>query len=552
MANLDYRNYKTPFYEIEVTDASGKRRVKLPHHILRLVNSVEIFETYQAGEFSTLKVVFIEGSREPASTNVSSGTKGLFKIPNPKVQDQGSGSDLDISGSINNRPGIVTDLRFSGTAGITFLSEDERKTGKIDRSPLESIVGKDVSRIYQNEVEAPLFLFHERNRIIVTWGYKENPKTVRKVAGYIQLVSVSFPEGEQIRTEITAQDTGSIMDQVAPVKAKTYALESKADGFTQLTDMKVEDIVTNLGTKASLKVVLSKGIPNNVLDNKRVKIWAAGESFHQFLTRMAKNSNCYYKIVTSTDGGPDTLVFIGKTDFNSRTLNLDPALFTYKGANSVLKSVDIRCDFGITGTNSQVGVDNKGQLTSDTSSHGSEQVALFKTSSDAKAKTQEAVDHNPANSGNRVPAATSIVQNELGGKYTGKAVNQPSEDPSYSKNSASIKASEVTNNFALVNFTAIGVPQLTPGTIQLSNIGLRYSGKYELIGVTHTINSSGYLVTCSAKAGALSTGGVVLPDAKKGEDKGLEQEAVKLFNENDTRVDGSPIRDALEKAVGIK
>ena len=64
---FDYTKIKTPFYEISIGDSSGQRLVKLPHHILRLVNKVEITEFLEPDNYNTMVLTFQEGSREPAS-----------------------------------------------------------------------------------------------------------------------------------------------------------------------------------------------------------------------------------------------------------------------------------------------------------------------------------------------------------------------------------------------------------------------------------------------------------------------------------------------------
>src|SRR6266478_6602950 len=187
-----YSKFKTPFYEIQVSDSTGKRKVELPHHILRLVEKVEVFETFQTSEnkeFGTLTVHFIEGSREPANKDVSIGTEGLYSVPLEK-----DNSDLDISGSLTNRTGIITDLRFSGNSGITFLIDEEKRSGKVDNTAQKNVINQKTIRQHNRESSAPLFLFQERNQIKVTWGYKEDPQTVRSFIGHIIMVQTDFPE----------------------------------------------------------------------------------------------------------------------------------------------------------------------------------------------------------------------------------------------------------------------------------------------------------------------------------------------------------------------
>ena len=122
---FDYNNFITPFYEIEVSDAARKRKVKLPHHLIRLVTKIEINEAFASPEnmngATTATISFVEGSREPASQDPSLGTSGLYQM-----SVEGKGVDMDVAGSITNRFGSIVDLRFSGNSGITFLSSSEK------------------------------------------------------------------------------------------------------------------------------------------------------------------------------------------------------------------------------------------------------------------------------------------------------------------------------------------------------------------------------------------------------------------------------------------
>jgi len=77
--NKDYRKFKTPFYEVEIGDSTGQRLVKLPHHVARLIQKVEILETFTPGQFSTITITMIEGSREPASQDPTMGNGGLIE-----------------------------------------------------------------------------------------------------------------------------------------------------------------------------------------------------------------------------------------------------------------------------------------------------------------------------------------------------------------------------------------------------------------------------------------------------------------------------------------
>ena len=273
----DYRKFKTPFYTIEVGDSSGKRLVKLPHHILRLVSKVEIVETFEAGQFSTISLTFVEGSREPASPNAKLGTKGLYQIPS-----SGNRPDMDIAGSITNRVGSVVDLRFSGSSGITFLTEGERRTGKVDNKAQKNINGDVVTRKHKLEASAPKLLFQERNQVKVTWGYKEDPSSVRSIRGYVIMLSTDFPEAGQVTTTITCQDTRSALDQIAPIKGVPFGTRkttSKGNSIVVFEDKTTDKLIRDICTKAGMPCIVSKNLPADTVDVDRQKMWIAGESF---------------------------------------------------------------------------------------------------------------------------------------------------------------------------------------------------------------------------------------------------------------------------------
>jgi hypothetical protein len=54
--------------------------------------------------------------------------------------------------------------------------------------------------------------------------------------------------------------------------------------------------------------------------------------------------------------------------------------------------------------------------------------------------------------------------------------------------------------------------------MEITGIGVRYSGKYRIISVTHTLDSNGYNSKCSGNSQMLAAGGVVIPSgAPKGQ-----------------------------------
>ena len=305
-----YERFKTPFYEIRVGDSSGQRMVKLPHHIVRLVKNVEIVETFEEGAFNTITIDFIEGSREPASPDAELGTAGLYKIP----REDGGGADLDIAGSITNRIGTVADLRFSGNSGITFTTASEQRQAAIDTTQQKNVEGDIVTRSYPREPSRPVFLFQERNQLEVRFGYIEDPATVKTVRSYIQMVSVKYPENGQVQTTIVAQDTGAALDQITVSKGVPFG-RSVSTGVGENSIVEIEDedlrtVIRNICDTSGTRCVISDNLPVPSLDTEKQKIWLGGESFYQFMWRLARSQNALFKVVPDKENLISKKIFL--------------------------------------------------------------------------------------------------------------------------------------------------------------------------------------------------------------------------------------------------
>lgn len=515
---VDYRNYKTPFYEVEIGDATGQKLVKLPHHILRLLQKVEITEPLGRGdtqEFTTINLTFIEGSREPASPDASLGTGGLYKIP-----IEGDKTDSDIAGSLTNRTGVITDLRFSGNSGITFLSDSEKKSGKVDNKIQKNVDGKRTTRKFKTDNTAPVFLFQERNQVQVTWGYKEDSSSVRSIRARIIMVKAEFPEGDAIKTTITCQDTGAFLDQIATSKGIPFGRRittPKGNSIVVFEDLPTDTVLRDISKKAGMSVIISKNLPAEKQDADRQKVWVAGESFTQFISKLAGLHNCYWKIVPDTKTGKDTLIFIKKPDFEAKTINVDKTALIYKAPGSLLKSVSINVDFGSIVGNSQKSIDDDGQVVEDNSYVSLKLLAAHKGTK--LTKSEEYINADP-NSTNPVPAVAGITNNIANGDVTGNVTNTAGSDKGAMSAISEIEA-DLSNRIIQLEFTTIGWTKLTPGVVEIGGIGLRYSGKYRIMSVTHTIDTSGYITKCSATSQFLPGGGVKPSEASgiKDEDK---------------------------------
>lgn len=512
----DYRKFKTPFYEITVGDPSWKRTVKLPHHILRLVQKVEVTENMMLNDSATpssVTVVFSEGSREPASPDYKLGTSGLYQVPL-----EGDKVDMDVAGSLTNRSGIITDLRFSGAHGITFLTEKEKKTGKIDTSLQKNVENNDTTRSYKYENKAPLFLFQERNRIKVTWGYLEDPSTVRSVMMSIQVITTEFPQEGMPTTTITGLSFSSIADQISTKKARVFGrrkpLTKSGDSLIEFEDLKTDVVIRQIAKDAGMAAIISKNLPNETADKDKQKMWLAGESFHQFMKKMADLSGCYYEILADPSTGKETILFIKYVDFEKKVVISDKELLQWKGPGSILKSVNVNADFGGMLGSSHVGLNEKGEEGSVDDKVNRE---LLRQYNSPDGKSEQAMATDPTGN-NAHPAAKAISDNVANGGTTGVVDNSPNISEKNKQDKAAVTAAKNAKMIA-IDFNTIGYTKLIPGVMEITGIGVRYSGKYRIISVTHTIDSSGYACRCSGNSQMLAAGGVVIPaGAPKGED----------------------------------
>lgn len=543
--SLDYRKFKTPFYEISVGDSSGRQLIPLPHHISRLVTKVEIVETLEPGNFDTVKITFVEGSREPASPDGSLGTSGLYR-----VTSDGVNVDKDISGSLTNRPGIISDLRFSGSGGITFISKDEQKRQAIDRTLQKNVENNVVSRAYPKESDNIRLLFQERNQVRIKWGYKEDPDTVRTIRSYIGVVSVNFQESGTTTTEITCNDSMAPADQICPPKGIVFGKRQRTstnNSIVTFEDDTTSELIKEICQRAGIDCIVSKTFPNNTLDKEKVKTWIAGESFIEFLNRLAKENNAVFKIVPEPETGLDILMYISKTDFDKRIVIRDKNLLTWKAPGSILKSVNVNVDFNSLPGTGVVGKTKSGEDQITISKSNSEQYRSFKTDG----KVDEIVDTDSASSNNKVGISKGL-KTITGENYTYDAEVTPSESLQNKNDKVEVRTAQKMHRIIQLDFTTIGYTRVSPGTVELGNIGVRYSGKYRILTATHIIDGSGYVTKAKCESGAFAAGGTVNPKGPVEEDKpNQDKETVRSFKKEVEEENVNDLNRRIDKAKGL-
>ena len=539
----DYRRFKTPFYEITISDPNGKRKIKLPHHILRLISRVDIQRTISG--FDIINLEIIEGSREPASQDPSAGTSGLYNL------------DSNIGGSITNRTGAVTNLRFSGNNGITFFNEFERNQGAIDRRVQKNIDGNKTTRAHPEEPKTPIFLFQERNLITIRWGYREDPSLVSTASGRIVMFTTDYPDTGPIKSKIVASSTEIFLDQITATKGKTFGevvTTGAGNKILGVKDKATDVMLKEICDASGIDCIISPNLPAATLEKDRAKVLMAGQSFKQFLDALALESNCYYKMIPNEDG-KETLIFIKKSDYEKEVAFKNTELFTYKSPGSIIKSISIKADFSGFERTSQVGSDENGD-----SKEVTTEVGLFSVHNTELGGKREQIysqdprDISPIKSLLEVinPKAknfTSVDQQNFtsvygaaSDNYSSKVEITPNESNDSDYSDAAAADNEMEKRILTLDMTLIGFPILPPGVIEIKGLGARYNGKYRIQTLQHIIDDAGYFTKVVATSFATAFGGTRHPDLPKGIEI-PNQEEVSLFKAANVTPDGKKVED---------
>lgn len=526
--DTQYDKFKTPFFKIRIGDAGGNNMVDLPPSLLKLVEKIEITESLAGCTVvQQFNLVMSEGSREPYNRSLSTDTTKLYK-------------DADLT----NSSGMLADLQFatlkSGDSG--FSSRIPSEIGKVSLSSASSLAASGAgllgpsssapeNRIIVSDdvpkVRKAKYVFEQRNVVEVAWGYIENPEEIRHIRAAIANVQTDFPENGTPTTTITCLGPESFTAQLSPIKPMHFRLPIPAgvdlDSGTPIVDFQdldVESIINRLFV--GFHVIVSDNLLDAEGKTSHSKVLPPGKSPDQFLRELARDTNGVFINYYSTKKQKPVVVFLSRNDFLSKEVVKNRSLMTYKGRGSILKSVSVKVDYnGLTGAG-KAGVDDSGTLVTATANTGGPaEVQMFNKS---------LVDSNPLG-GNVIPQAELMNQAMGNGKslVTDVEVTPKANEPSALEGNAAALAA-CRNRLVYLEFTALGYPKITPGVIYFGGLGNRYSGQYEVMTVTHVIDSGGYNCRGSAQATGLSDeSGVVPKNASKIETPDSTKE-IQLFD----------------------
>ena len=499
-----YNRFRTPFFKIFIAPYNKPANpIELPAELYKLVQKVEIVETQQSASciFHQFSITFIEGSREPYEQVNSTSAAGIYK------------SD------VTNAPGMITDLHFN----------------KYDNT-ISAINPFSLSQISNVSKEGVVYLFQEGNVVTIEWGYVEDPNNIR-------ITQSDFPEYGHPTTTISCQSPMALLDQVTTPFGRNYKIPvgggvNEAGTFVpDYADISTIALLTKFSAKHGFDLIISSSILNDTLDKNASKVWSAGVSFSEFIKKLAKMSNCIFKVyVNPNNNYRYTIEFINHIDYLTKSSipAEDDNLLTYKAPNSILKSFSVRADFAGLPNTASVGISASGATRGAVSYDGGSQTS--------RTGTTRLINSKP---GDKHPVVASLdtdeintADSDLQSSATKVKINPMTETPSVFNETALADFGRCGNKQIVVEFSTLGYPLIFAGqTVNFKNVGVRYSAFYTVQMVTHTIDSTGYSLRGTAFGSNLGGSIGIIPASAKSVEERPKKLDVQLMQGLNSKVD---------------
>lgn len=443
-----------------------------------------------------------------------------------------------------NKPGSLLDLRLDNDS-LVFMDAKTVKEGKQDEKDVQATLqdDKEISSIEKQNSDKkekeikekikkvkPRFLFQEQNTIQVTFGYRNSKtfllssKTV--YSSILQITHKASENGIPV-TEICGVDIGSNeLSKIYPRQGYNFSVKRTKELLNgtlkdpsnrgDTAPARIDDIVTAIATGILENTEVNLDFTDDELtkdiqDKHSSRTWAMGTNLHSFLKKLAEKLSCHYYMETIIKDGKtkhvinivSRLKYESTSKFHFMWKSGQGNSGTQLNANNTLvfntiKSYELQLyPMGGSG-GSSTGVDSgnkKIDAASDPVSIGLRASGLGPVDSVLnhveKLKTAEDLAGKMANTAAGVYSGTNDNEN-----------HKANADRLALRQGANLRLS----------FSTVGIPQLEPQTIVLSNIGERYSGTYYLLSVTHSINAqNGYTCSVVGEGHSVNSGGVKVP-----------------------------------------
>jgi len=465
---------KNPFYRIEVTSYDGLRKAALTENIQRLITSIELLETTTTGEddgTNQLTVNFSQTHYLPEDGGLRPQASKVF-------------------GEITNRPNAILDLRFDSEKGFTFVSKDELETEQTNRT-----------RTVNRKQEPIVFLFQEQNIIEITWGYLE-PYSARTRKfritsveatgdatndGKIKLIctDMSFQETE------TSPNNGVIFQEEVSGKTENLTLKQTLFKVADAFDLKliynerdVDKMPDGKDTTLDPNNPESAFIVDKLPTDKAFRI-PRGMTYRQFLNDLAARYQSRIEYDTDSDG-KQVVRFISITKLFKTPIQT----LSYKNPDGLMKNYKI------------VALDRYGITKTSVGSVENEQELYVPTQvTEANEQLSQVFDEN----------AEARIQKSLGVKTSGFSETRPKPSEDKAEDTIEETANQVSNSMVYtttIEVNTVGHPDFKPRTFVIDNIGVRYSGEYRMLTITHVIGLNGYECKMVGNRAEVSEGGV--------------------------------------------
>jgi hypothetical protein len=540
---VDTTLMKAPFISVRVgpPDAKNSDFVTLPENISGLISSFEAVQVIDGG-----------------ASSLSRGTL---------VFAEGSGYAGNAPGV--DRPNSVLDLVFSKKEGVQFVSPETIRSGKsnteealtdadtlaapkqADAALKKSVKenNKELAKQAKNS-KSPIFLLQERNIIEITWGYRNNKSVQvedlaqRVMRGSIQRVTHRASENGMPMTEVMVLDLGSgEFSKLEPNQGFNFtqgAVRQILNGKPSIhssrgTDSEpasIEDIFASVAKRfipnARAVVKLSpEDLKKDITDKNGARIWQMNTSLHEFLKDQAEKLYAHYYVSTDPKSKETLLNLVSRSHFEKDrgakftfvwkqggAANDDPLAFaTMKGF-----SLSLFPEGGSGASSAGVCTKRKVMV--------GERVQSVSLQMMGK-------DDEPVSLIQTDPKIKQLTNSNSIARYSDSC------DPNDHKAVAEQHGSRMDRALR-IDFSTVGIPQLSPGAIEIKNIGVRYSGMYAAISVTHKITAKGgYTCNVTATTNVVKSGGVTNKSPKV-QPKKTPDQTFELIGPEDEKIVPTP------------
>ena len=364
------------------------------------------------------------------------------------------------------------------------------------RQPTNSSIDVDVTVQSTKPLQVPTdqtkpiknakFLFQEGNVVDIEWGYQTDSRLKRKMRFVVQYVEYDAAEGSTPECKIYCipqiiADLGKLRPTVGVTFKKTVATDS---GNNRNLDITAGEIVKTLADAAGYASVISSISGRVNYDDRKpsdfLKTITKDETIHEYIGKLAQDTGHHYLVGYNFKTGKNTIFFLSDEDYSKyAAFN-----FVWKGPNTILTSYHIKSDFSKLHQGSTSTIDpNNGDV---------------KVTEQDQAKLT--YDLSSATQLNKSQVSTPVtVSVDVGLKsvfkkgLTGVALYAPVSQENAQKTILDKHLSQ-REDAIIMSGTMLGHPFVSPCVGNFLNIGLRYSGRYELIRVKHILDAAGYKI----------------------------------------------------------